>query len=313
MTFFSSKRAQAGIEISANQLKSAIVFKKGNSFSIKQLSSVKIPSEILRPSFKMENITQPDEFQGILQTFCKDLNTKKVCVALPDSSVKVLIRKYKELPKDPREINEMLLWNISTALHLSVEDLRISWENRGKAADEAYVFLIALGLEKIIGQYEEAFHKIGVTPVTLAPAGLNQFNFYANMLSEEGIVAYLGLFDDVVTIFVFSDGIPVFYKIIRKGLLNETGASAINDMDVLIHYYNSENPDLGIEKCYIASHIKSETQIKQVLQDINPLEFVIMEETGLINEDHPSVIVEPADQPLYFYTAALGAAQCQWG
>jgi hypothetical protein len=83
-------------------------------------------------------------------------------------------------------------------------------------------------------------------------------------------------------------------------------------MDVLIHYYNSENPDLGIEKFYIASHIQSEMQIKQVLQDINPLEFILMDETELISMDHASVI-EPADQPLYLYTAALGAAQGQWG
>ena len=310
MNFFPSKRLQAGIEISANQLKSAVVFKKGNIFSVNHLSAIKIPPETVKPSFKTENIIDEAVFNNNLEKICKDLNTKRVSLALPDSSVKVLIRKFKELPKDPREIHDMLSWSISTALHLSADELRISWENKGKIADVGHVFLIALGLETVIAQYEAAMKRVGIVPAALAPAGLNQFNFYAKALSEEGKVAYLGLFDDFVNIFVFCDGAPVFYKTIKKGVLNENGASAINDMDVLIQFYNSENPDLEIEKFYIASHIKSEEMIKQVLPDVNPLGFVLMDENDLIEIDKKLEVL-PENGSLSFYTTALGAAQGQ--
>jgi len=329
MKFFPIKRLKAGVEISSDKIISALIFKKGNVFSIQKLSDVKILPDTIKPSFKKENIINPEAFQDALKKTFYNINFKKINVALPDSSVKVLIRKFAELPKDPREINEMVQWDISSSLHLSVEELRVSWHNMGKNPDNQHVFLVALGLEKVMFQYEEAFKKIDLLPVMLSPAGLTQFNFYSKSLPEKGNVAYLGLFDDFLNIFVFSNGIPVFYKMIKKGLLTgDDGASAINDVDLLIQYYNGENPDIGIEKFFVASHIKSDMLIEHILQDVsslasniksdmlvehmlqngNHLDFTLIDEREFIEFDKRFKL-DFKNKPLPFYTTVLGAAQ----
>ncbi|MCK5164280.1 MAG: hypothetical protein KAQ72_11205 [Desulfobacula sp.] len=328
MNFFPIQRLKAGIEISSDKITSALILKKGEKISIQKLSDVKILPETIKPSFKRENIANSGTLQDCLKKICHDMNLKKISVALPDSSVKVLIRKFKELPKEQQEINEMVLWNISSSLGLPVEDLRISWDNMGKNSENNHVFLIALGLKKVMAQYEEVFKNIGVSPVVIGPAGLAQFNFYSKSLPEKGNVAYLGLFDDFLNIFVFSDSIPVFYKMIKKGLLGNDSGSAINDVDLLMQYYNSENPDLEIEKFFIASHIKSDMLMEHILQDVSHLDShinsdmlvehilqdgkqidcTIIDERQLIEFDKRFKI-NFKNNPLPFYTTALGAAQ----
>lgn len=308
MKFFPIKRLNAGIEISSDKIRTALIFQKGDIVSIKDLYAIDLMPETIIPSFRKENIVNIELFQDSLKKIRKKINLKKINVSLPDASVKVFIRKFSELPKGIDQINEMILWDISSSLNIAAEQLRVSWKHMGKNSDYNHVFLVVLSLEKILNQYETAFKKVDFSPVMLTPSRLNQFNFYSKIIPEMGCIAYLCLFDDFLNIFVFSDNIPIFYKMIKKGLLSDNGSSAINDVDLLIQYYNSENPDLEIENFFIASHIKSDLQMEQVLQDINPIDFTIIDERKLIKFDD-NFKDDNEDQPLHFYTAALGVAQ----
>jgi hypothetical protein len=100
----------------------------------------------------------------------------------------------------------------------------------------------------------------------------------------------------------------LFYKMIKKGFINDDDTSAVNDVDLLIQYYNSENPDIEIEHFFIASNTKSEIQIKYILQDINAVEFTIIDEKQLISFDK-SFKHNHNYNLLPFYTSVIGAAQ----
>ena len=152
----------------------------------------------------------------------------------------------------------------------------------GKTAENQHVFLVAMGMEEVITGYESALKAAGFFPKLLGPAGLHQFNFYCDSIPETGTVAYLALFDEYIVLFVFSGGIPIFYRMTHQGMLGPKEGSAINDLDLLIQYYRSEFADVGIEKYYIASPIKSETRVQHILQDIDPIDFTILDETEMI-------------------------------
>lgn len=308
MNFFPIKKHKAGIEITADKIKSALIVKKGKTFCIKNLSDIELPPGTLKPSFKKENILDIAAFKDGLVKIYKDINCKKISLALPDAVIKVFIKKFPQLPLEPREVDNMISWDISSSLNVPPEDLRVSWENMGVNSEGDHVFIVALGIEKILFQYEDVFKQAGITPKIIAPAGLSQFNFYSQIIPEQGHAAYLGLFDDAVNIFVFLDGVPVFYKTVKKGMLGEHGGSAINDIDLLLQYYHSENPDLGIDRFYIASHIKSETQMSQILNDVGDIDFDIIEERNLILFDK-KIALRPETKPLPFYTSAIGTAQ----
>ncbi len=307
MNFFPFKRLKAGIEISSDALRSALVYEKGNKFTIKHLSDFTIPADILKPSFKKENILDETTFLDFFKKTCDGLKIKKLNIALPDATTRIIIRKFKELPKEVAEINDMILWSISSSLNIPHEELRISWNDMGKDNDNNHVFLIVLGLKPIISQYEKIFRKAGISPNILAPAGINQFNFYSSHIPDEQDVAFLALFNEYINIFVFENGIPVFYKSIKKGSFGEITDSAINNVDLLIQYIKSEKPDFVLDHLYIASPIKSDHQIEQIFNGLDPVDFTIIDEKGLISFDK-KIRMQPDINPLPYYTSALGTA-----
>jgi hypothetical protein len=334
MGFAFREKTYAGIEISEDRIRAATVIGKVGGVSIQHLETVKISTKILTPAFKHLNVKDVEALSVSLKKACPRTRSGKIHVALPDACVKVLIQKISDLPKDFRDIGRMLVWRIATTYGIPEQELRISWENWGKDSDNRYVFLVAVGMERVLAQYEAVFKAGGMRPVFLAPAGLARFNFYASSLPETGVMAYLGLFDEVITLFVFLNGLPLFYRIIRKGMLRKDGGSAINDVDLLIHYYNSEFPENEIEKFFIASYIKSENLMEQVFENVRNIDFIILDETqlihflqgrqkktgtsadftyvdetSLIQWDCPSVATPLEDNPLPFYTTAIGAAQ----
>jgi len=338
MVFWARQKVRAGIAISGDTIRSAVVGKNGRRLFVKDLSSVKIMPNIVKPSFKNDNIPEPEAFHKCLQQISTSVSGKNVHVALPDACIKLFIWQFTQVPADRADIHNMILWRAARTYDIPGETLRISWESMGKTAENQHVFLVAMGMEAVIARYEAALKAAGIIPKLLEPAGLSQFNFYSDMIPETGTVAYLGLFDEYIVLFVFSGGVPLFYRMTLQGMLCPKAGSAINDLDLLIHYYRSEFADVEIEKYYIASHIKSETRMKQILQDIDKNDFTIVDETGLIRFEQQEEIsgdkaeqegtgfdetrpahrdtrgntpeaIPPADHMLPFYTAALGAAR----
>ncbi len=308
MKLFPVNHLKTGVEILTDKIILAQIVKKGKICSIKHLSNVTLAPDIIKPLFKKENILDEKLFVENMKKILKKIKTRSIGVALPDACFKVFIKKYKELPKKDHEIKEMVVWSISSSLGVPVQELRISWENIGKNYQNQYVFMIVVGMKSVLKQYERVLKRSGVSTVMLAPVGLNRFNFYAEKISPTGNNFYLSLFDDSLTAFVFSEGVPIFYKVIKKGLISGRGASAVEDMDMLLHYFFSKYPDFDIDKFFIATHIKSDSHIEQLLEDISPVEFTIINENKIVHFDK-MFKVPSGHTPLSLYSSALGTAQ----
>lgn len=308
MKYFSVNKLKTGLEISAEKIILAQIIKKEKLCSIQRLSNVPLTPNLIKPLFKKKNILNEKIFIKYIKKSLKDIKTKIIGVALPDACFKVYIKKFNELPRKEDEIKDMVMWSISDSLDIPVEELRISWENMGKNNENYYVFLIVLGMNKIFEQYEQVLWTCGVFPIMIAPTGLNRFNFYAEKVLETGNIVYLSLFDDSLTAFVFSSGLPVFYKVVKKGLISGERASAIEDVAMLLQFFHTEYPDFIIDKFFIASHIKSDFQVDQLLKGSESVEFTIIDETKLVHFDQ-IFKARSVHGSLPFYSGALGAAQ----
>jgi hypothetical protein len=311
MKFFPSSALTAGIEITSGEINTALLVKKGKEMFIRTLSQVTLAEETIKPSFKMENIVDETAFCSGLKK-CRDkIEFKKMGVALPDACIKVMIKEFNDLPKGNRDIQDLIVWTVSSSLNLPSNQLRVFWKNMGRNLENKYVIVIALGLTEVLGQYEQALKRADIAPVMLAPAGLKQFDFYSGLLPQTGRIAYLGMFDAFLNVFVFDNGIPIFYRLMKKGFLNikngSANGSAIDNIDLLIQYFYTENPDFKIDTLHIASHLKSEIQVKQIFQDMGDLELIMMDEGQVIAFETPSVEKIHLGA-LPFYSGALGAA-----
>ena len=293
MKFLMQERKYTGVEISQECIINAVLSNKKKCRLLKRCFLYPLPDDTVKPSFKRENILHPEHFRRALQKSLKKSRIKRgdIAVSLPNESVKILVRQFTDLPRDKAEKNEMVLWNAASTLGLSINDIKVAWQPMGTAADGNQTLLIALASKNVLAQYELEIKKAGFYPKVLSPAGIHQFNFFSSAVSEKGSVAYLGLFGNYVTIFIFIDSIPVFYKTIKKGLFSldqnsfgsvdsfyfnddktsgEGRPTGVNhnlagpcdgkvdkriarDIDLVFQYYHSTFPDISIEKICIAS------------------------------------------------------------
>lgn len=297
----------AGIDISSEKIRGGLVVTKSGQKTIKKLTGVNIPAGTLAPGFKKDNILDETGFQTYLKQVCWKVPAGTLHVALPDACIKLGIQTYKELPSDHDEIDKLLVWQTAAAFNLPAGQLRVVWRHLGKSVENTHVFLVAMAMEAVIARYETVFSTAGIHPASLVPAGLARFNFYAPPLPRTGCAAFLALFDEFIQLFVFFQGLPLFYRMISKGMLDPESTSAINDVDLLLQYYAGEFPGHPIDKLYVVSQITDRPTMPRILQNLDIAEFTILDETRLIHWDD-SLNISADRHPLTRYSAVLGAA-----
>ena len=308
MFFLNTSRVKTGMEISQDLICAASVHQTRDRLLLNKLYSVKIPAGVIKPSFRSRNILDPDIYVDSLREIKKKLRRTNVSIAIPDACTKILIKSFRELPEDEQDINDLIGWDLSNILKVDIDDLRFSWEYMGRNSDGHHIFLVVGSLLETLGQYEEGFKKSGFSVLQMKPAGLGQFNFYCPQLPDGSSIAYLALSDSFVSLFVFHQGVPVFYKSIRKGLLSVGRESAIDDLDLLVQYYSSEFPDLKVDTIYVASYLKSMDELRLILQDAFPGDIRVMDEQELVQIKEGSKDGADMDS-LPFFSAALGIAR----
>ncbi|HSL61144.1 MAG TPA: hypothetical protein VK885_05115, partial [Desulfotignum sp.] len=144
MGFAFREKISAGIEMSEDRIRAAAVVGKAEGVFIQHLETLKIPENTLIPGFKQLNVKDVDALSACLKKACPRTRSKKIHVALPDACVKVLIQRITDLPEDVSDIDRMLLWRIAANYDIPEQELRISWENRGKDSEDRHVFLVAV-------------------------------------------------------------------------------------------------------------------------------------------------------------------------
>ncbi len=302
-------RHHTGIEIAPDHIRAALVSKSGKSWVLNQCANTRMPEETLKPSFKTENILHPEHFRRALKKVLQVCRTPKgnINVSLPNGVAKIVVRQFEDLPRDNRERTERIRWSVSKSLDFPVDELRVSWDVMGTDGNGMTVLLVALACDSVLSQYESEIKQVGVVPRILSPTGLNQFNYYSSAIPDKGKIAYLGVFEEYITIFIFDDGVPSLYKTIKKGFLSMNGVDTFDDLDIVLQYYMHEYPDLTIEKIFVAPHRQSQHLLKDTM-DTWGIEFAFLNETDCM-EIGKNAGVNTNNGALALFTGAAGAAK----
>ncbi len=309
MIAFPTSHLTTGLEISSERITAVKVAKHRNKYSVESTSGVKIPTDSFKVSFKHLNILDSALFSNHLKkTNLKKI--KKANIALPDGCCKVFIRRYNELPDSDDTINDLITWDMANQLNIeNLSELRCGWEHKGSTSEQEHLFIVVVMLEKVIEQYETLFSDLGISINTILPAGLCQYNFYSPEFSEMEDFAFLCLFDESISIYVFVKGIPVFYKTLRKGLIGANSPSAMNDLDLFLQYYHGEIPDLQLDRIVVASPIEPDYETTEFLVESFSAEVChYIDERKLMNFSTLRGVDENVGS-LSFFSAALGAAK----
>ncbi len=100
----------------------------------------------------------------------------RVSLALPDTTARVSLLDFQELPSSHEQISELVRWRLKKSVPFELEDSQISWEELGRAEDGRVQMLVAVAPSDGMRQIENLFEALGVRVGLVDLASFNVFN-----------------------------------------------------------------------------------------------------------------------------------------
>lgn len=270
-----------------------------------QCKSIELPDDVIRFSYRNQNIIKKDLFIDAVKQALEIEDGREILtgVGLPNEIIKMSIQEFPELPKARPEIERMVAWTIERSLHFPAHSTKVSYHPVGwKNGVER--MLVTAGISSVIREYELVLRENHICPEVIRPVGITQFNFYAEKIPDQGVVAYLGLFENYFTFFVFIEGQLSFYQGIKKG---HSSKHYLDDIDMCFEFYANQNPDQEIERLYIGGCQENREKMQDVFASFGNMDVTVLDEFSLIGKE--KAVGMDKREALAYYAAAIGAAQ----
>ena len=316
-----SPKILTGLDITRTSVKVAQIEKLKKGWKLLRCGSIPIPENTIKLSYKSKNIINIELFHQTIRESMELLGggVSVAGLSIPNEIVKSSIHKYKELPTSKAEIGKMVEWGVEKLFPFPVENMKISYHIIGKNQAGETALFVTIGIQDVINEYELSLKELKIDAKIIRPSGVSQLNFYINELPQTACVAYIGLFDNFFTLFVFENAQLIYYCGVKKGF---SDIHFFQTIDIAMQHYLNENPDKQIEKFFIGSqvehHQESEEkleeseeklkELKEMLRSISNYDIQTIDEKQIIKEDISHSEVKGLKN-LSSYTSAIGAAQ----
>ncbi|SLM28656.1 hypothetical protein MTBBW1_1430028 [Desulfamplus magnetovallimortis] len=301
MFFKNSDIKVSGINIDVKAIKFVTVARKNGVWHSITNLKLDLPAGLLKPGFNRKNIQDPAEFRAALSSL-KKMTRMRSCmvgVSLPCETTKLMIHPFPKLPHGDEQIKEMILWRIGKLTRLDLSDIEIRWDAFPGAGEQSVVLMVGLVSGAVLREYEESLRMAGFTVGSISSADMSLYNFYAPDIPEEGVVAWIGLFPESISIFVLDNGTPLFYKNMKKKLIAQNDA---DNIDMLIQYFMDEHPDLNIDRYFLSATPSSDLNSAFSCTVFNSEDYHLMYPADRIS-------IHPSDpDTAWSHAAATGAA-----
>lgn len=304
---FGFEKMFAGLEITTTSVRMAQVLKGKRSWRLISCKEVALPDEALELSYKNENILDPSGFQSAVKEVLKSAkgHVMRVGLSLPNEVVKIALHKFDELPRARDSIKQLIGWKEKTTLPFPVENASIAYSVFPSVSSEEKRLLVSIGFQDIIRDYERNLKGLRVNPEVIQPSAINQINFYMERIPSDGISAFLGVFENYFTFFVFEEGGLIFFRGKRRSRIP---VHFLQEIDMTLELYLTENPGREMDTLYLACQFMPSVDFEKEITEYFDMNIEMLNEEEIIPLNDP---LENQDNvwDVASYAAAIGAAQ----
>jgi hypothetical protein len=267
---------------------------------------IPLAHETLEVSHRDENIIDPHLFAHTLEEALQAMSGKisSIGLSLPNDCLKITTHTFKGLHDKKGKIKDLIAWKEKMTLPYPIEKAKISFFPFKPKSLEERIFLVVIGLEDIIKDFEMNLKRLKINPQVVLPSMINHINFYMEPLNPTGITAFLGLFEQYFFFFVFEDDQMLFYRGKRKSL---SFLHFVQEIDMTIELFHRDHPEKKIEKLYIGSQIELAVALETELENYSDIDITLINENKIITLDQELNNGEKIS--LRRYGSAIGAAQ----
>jgi hypothetical protein len=303
---FTFAKPYTGLDIDSSALRMVQIVKEKKGWRLIRRHMVPLPPETLECSYKDENIIAPHAFTEALGEALSAMSgrVQSIGVSLPIESLKLTTYKFEGLHETKSKIKDLIAWREKETLPYPVEKAKISFYAFSPKSMEEYLYLTAIGFSDIIRDYESNIKQLKLNPKVIRPAVINQINFYMQNFNPTGITAFLGLFKQHFSFFVFEDDQLIFYRGKRKPV---SYIHFIQEIDMTIELFQREYPGKEIERLALGKQLALIYNLDAEFESYHEMAIAIIDEDNIITLDE--AMPDDDEQVVGYYASAIGAAQ----
>lgn len=296
------QKVLTGIEVSGSNVNVAQIVREKTGWRLVSGQSVPFPGEVLSLSYQKENIVDPDLFADTVRKAVNGCSGRvsRIGLSIPNEIVKVSISTFDELPKSAKDVERMLAWSMEKSLRFAGADSKIAYHEVGDGRNHKKILLFSAVYREVIREYEKRLKSIRLQPAVIQPSGINQLNFYLRKMPQHGTNAFLGLYEDYFTFFVFEDAHLSFYHGVKKGF---SDLHFFQDVDMTMQHYMNVNPEKEIEAIFVGSQVAFHRELEEVFRNLTDMDIEIIDETSLLETG-----VDRGDHQQQAWLSSIGSA-----
>jgi len=296
-----------GLDVDDSSIRMVQIVREKKGWRLIRCKTVELPPETVEFSYKDENIIAPHLFSQALEEALMGMSGRvdTIGLSLPIESVKLIAYKFEGLQDTKDNIRDLIAWKEKETLPYPVEKAKISFCSFSPKAMEERVYLSAIGFMDIIKDFELNMRHLRLNPRVIRPAVINQINFYMHNFNVTGISAFLGLFKNYFSFFVFDGDQLIFYRGKRRPV---SFIHFMQEIDMTIELFQGEYAGRNIERLVLGRQLALAYNMDAEFDNYPEMEIALIDEEGLIAVDE-AIRDDYKELNISTYASAIGAAQ----
>ena len=160
-------------------------------FVLKRAAAVRLPADLVQPSFDSTNIADPNELARVLSDLVTGaglLRQRKWSAALPEGATRSSVVTIEGATTSRREIEEVLEWKIERSFGAPLSELRVSREELPRDAQRQLRYLVNAIRPDVLAEYESVFAALGWHVGLILPRHAGEEQWLRSGAQETGLL-----------------------------------------------------------------------------------------------------------------------------
>jgi len=236
-----SRKPRLGIEITATEVRVAVLSGYGANLSVLSTKTVDIPEGVVSEGYASPNVFDMSLLSAALREGLDGVPSgiRRAGLSLSDSAFRVQTIEFDELPGKDEDRQRLVRWRLEKGAAFDISDTVLRYQVLGRQS-KGFTVLSCVAKQSVIAQYESLFIELGLEPWAVGPSSFYAFNLYSSYLTKKSAVSALTHLskDSFVTIIREPNGVRFYrYKDVKRGSAEDSRDKLTREIEDSLHFF----------------------------------------------------------------------------
>jgi type IV pilus assembly protein PilM len=209
------RRLYPGLRISQGGVHAVALCRRRKMHHLRAARGLSFDTAVVVPSRREPNVKRPDAFvEALTDVLCPITGREdRIALSLPDASGHILLTQLDTPFKSREEGRDILCWQLKKNLPGEWKDIHLDFQVLRREDSGRQQILAAMIDRAVLSQYEELVIRAGFHAAQVGFHSLNLYAYYRSRLEMGGDFVLIGLEGAMLSVEIFQDGVPVFYRV----------------------------------------------------------------------------------------------------